>query len=45
MWLTPEDWNRWYTSSQRSEFTVELGKIMTEGERIEPYALGLSPTV
>lgn len=45
MWQTPEAWNRWYTSSQRSEFTVELGKIMTEGERIEPYSLGLSPTV
>ncbi len=45
MWQTPEDWNRWYASSHRSEFKAELGKIMLEGERIEPYALGLQQTV
>lgn len=45
MWQTPEDWHRWYTSGHRKEFTVELGKIMLEGERIEPYALGLQQTV
>ncbi|MGD9329822.1 MAG: antibiotic biosynthesis monooxygenase [Desulfobacterales bacterium] len=41
MWQTPEAWNRWYTSGQRAEFTVEMGKIMTEEERIEAYTLGL----
>ena len=41
MWQSPEAWNRWYTSAHRREFTVELEKIMTEAERIEPYALGL----
>lgn len=45
MWQSPEAWNHWYTSSQRSEFTVELGKIMTEEERIEAYALGLHQAV
>jgi heme-degrading monooxygenase HmoA len=45
MWQSPEDWNRWYNSSQRREFTVEFEKIMSEGERIEPYALGLQQTV
>lgn len=41
MWQSPEDWNRWYTSGQRSEFTVELGKIMAAEEQIELYTLGL----
>lgn len=41
MWQSPEAWNRWYTSSQRREFSMELEKIMTGSERIEPYALGL----
>lgn len=45
MWQSPEDWNRWYASSQRSEFMAELAEIMSEGERIEPYALGVQQTV
>ncbi|MBL0715611.1 MAG: antibiotic biosynthesis monooxygenase [Desulfosarcina sp.] len=44
MWQSPEAWNRWYGSSQRKEFTVELEKIMTAGEKIEPYALGFQQT-
>jgi len=41
MWQTPEAWEKWYASSQRREFAVELEKIMVEAERIEPYELGL----
>ena len=42
MWQTHEAWNKWYASGQRREFTMEMGKIMVEEERIEPYELGLS---
>ena len=41
MWQTPEAWDRWYISGQRRELSAELGKLMIEGERIEPYALGM----
>lgn len=41
MWQSPEDWNHWYSSPQRHDLMVELEKIMTEGEVIEPYAMGL----
>ena len=45
MWQSAEDWNRWYASRKRSELMAELAKIMSEAERIEPYALGLQPVV
>ena len=44
MWQTHEAWNKWYVSGPRREFTMEMGKIMGEEERIEPYELGLSQT-
>lgn len=45
MWQSPEGWNRWYASSKRRELMTELAKIMSEAERIEPYALGLQQAV
>jgi heme-degrading monooxygenase HmoA len=45
MWQSPEDWNRWYASSKRRKLMTELAMIMSEAERIEPYALGLQQAV
>jgi len=45
MWQSPEDWNRWYASSKRRKLMTELAMIMSEAERIEPYALGLQQMV
>ena len=45
MWQSPEDWNYWYNSLQRRDLMMELEKIMTEGEVIEPYAVGLQQAV
>ncbi|MBC2736476.1 MAG: hypothetical protein HF981_19100 [Desulfobacteraceae bacterium] len=45
MWQSPEDWNQWYKSLQRRDLMVELAKIMTEGEEIEPYAMGFQQAV
>ena len=42
MWQTPEAWQAWYASPQRSEFSSEMEKIMEGAETIEPYQLGLS---
>jgi heme-degrading monooxygenase HmoA len=41
MWQTPEAWNRWYTSEERKTSMMEMEPIMTDNERIEPYALGI----
>jgi heme-degrading monooxygenase HmoA len=45
IWQSPEAWNHWYNSLQRRDLMLELEKIMTEGEVIEPYAMGLQQTV
>jgi heme-degrading monooxygenase HmoA len=45
MWQSPEDWNHWYNSLQRRDLMMELEKIMTEGEVIEPYAMGFQQPV
>ena len=45
MWQSPEDWNRWYASSKRGELMTELATVMSEAERIEPYAMGLQQTM
>jgi len=41
MWQSAADWRRWEDSPQRSEFNVEMQKIMELPEKIEIYRLGL----
>lgn len=41
MWQTLEAWDKWYSSGQRREFALEMEKIMTGAEQIEPYEMGL----
>lgn len=41
MWQTISDWRRWVDSSQRSEFSMEMQKILMEPEKVDIYMLGM----
>jgi heme-degrading monooxygenase HmoA len=42
MWHSTEDWERWRTSPERSEFAEEFSKILVGDEKVDLFEIGIN---